>query len=340
MSKRKISRSKKRSIRSRKKSVRKRSIRSRKKSVRKRSIRSRKKSVRKRRISTYISQRACSPLRKSTFRSGKFSTCYSLEALQKIRKAYNKTAPRKDKIPERKTKKGLWNAIKDKIDKMNEKEGCDGEWCWVKQPFMRNIDDIELKALTFKPPIPKGKYDWLSTDDIDRVLRQYAKIHSSLHLLGTWPMDFEKLHPKFKAFDPIKFQEKGKTKVVLVLNEDNSDEPGSHWVGLFMDLPKRQAHFFDSYGKKPLDPLCAWLTNINKKIKTQNQKPFTVLWNPHRHQYANSECGVYTLNFIIKRLQGNSFKSIVNNQIKDEEMNGKRSTFFNPFDKYDNRILG
>ena len=29
----------------------------------------------------------------------------------------------------------------------------------------------------------------------------------------------------------------------------------------------------------------------------------------------------------------------VNNQIKDEEMNKKRKDFFNPFDKYDNRIF-
>lgn len=294
----------------------------------------------RRRSSTYISPRACSPLRKSTFRSGQFSTCYTLEALQKIRTAYNKTAPANDKIPARKTKKGLWNAIKDKIDNMNPKEGCEGEWCWVKQPFMRHIKDPELKWLTFKPPIPKGKYDWLSTDDIDRVMKQYTKMYPDFYFLGTWPMDFEKLHPKFRSFEPKKLQSKGKKRIALVLNEDNSDEPGSHWVGLFMNLPSRQVHFFDSYGKKPLPPVCKWLTNVNKRIKRDGGKPFTVLWNPHRHQYANSECGVYTINFIVKRLEGKSFKSIVNNQIKDEQMNKRRSTFFNPFDKYDNTVYG
>lgn len=293
--------------------------------------------------STYISPRACSPLRKSTFRASDFNTCYTLEALKTIRGAYNKTAPSKDKIPVRKTKKGLWNAIKEKIDQMNPKEGCEGEWCWVKQPFMRNVTDPELKLLTFKPPIPKGKYDWLSTDDIDRVMKQYTKMHPDLYFMGTWPMDFEKLHKKFRTFDPQKIQSKGKKTVALVLNEDNSTQPGSHWVGLFINLPNRQVHFFDSYGKKPLPPVCKWLTNVNNRIKRakgNKGNPLTVLWNPHRHQYANSECGVYTINFIIKRLEGKSFKSIVNNQIKDEEMNKRRSTFFNPFDKYDNTIYG
>ena len=295
----------------------------------------------RRRSSTYISQRACSPLRKSTFKGGEFSTCYTMEALQKIRSAYNKTAPPKDKIPARKTKQGLWNAIKEKIDKMNpNKDGCEGEWCWVDQPFMKNVNDQEIKDMTFKPPIPKGKYDWLSTDDIDRVMKQYSKIYPDLYFMGTWPMDFEKLHSKFRKFDPDVLQSNGKKNVTLVLNEDESDEPGSHWVGLFMMLPSRQIHFFDSYGKKPLQQVCKWITNINKTIKKKGGKPFTVLWNPHRHQYANSECGVYTLNFIIKRLEGKTFKSIVNNQIKDEAMNRRRSTFFNPFNKYDNTIYG
>lgn len=310
--------------------------------VRKKSSKRKRTLNRSRRSSTYTSPKACSPLRQSTFRAGGFSTCYTMDALEKIANAYNKTAPVKDRIPKRKTKKGLWNAIKLKLDKMdNSKDGCDGEWCWVKKSFMKNMNEKELrriKDMTFKPPIPKGKYDWLSTDDIDRVMRQYNIKHPELYFMGTWPMDFEKLDPKFKNFDPRKL--KNKTKVALVLNEDKSDEPGSHWVGLFIDVPKLQVDFFDSYGKQPMKPVCEWLTRVNDMLKREKSKPLSVLWNPHRHQYANSECGVYTLNFIINRLEGKSFKSIVNNRIKDEAMNHRRNTFFNPLDEYDNRIMG
>jgi len=309
--------------------------------VRKQSTRKNKRTpTPKRRNSTYISPRACSPLRKDTFKHGDFSTCYTLDALQKIRIAYNKTAPDRDKIPSRKTKKGLWNAIKEKIDNMSD---CNGEWCWVDQPFMNNIDNDTLKSIkdmTFKPPIPKGKYDWLSTDDIDRVMKQYTTIHPDFYFMGTWPMDFEDLHSKFRKFDPELLESKGKTSVGLVLNEDKSNQPGSHWVGMYIMIPERQVQFFDSYGNKPMAPVCKWISNINHKIKQKGGKPFTVLWNPHRHQYANSECGVYTLNFLVNRLDGKSFKSIVNNQIRDEQMNKRRTSFFNPFNKYDNTIYG
>lgn len=279
----------------------------------------------------YISPKACSPISKADMRGGNFSTCYTYEALLDIANAYNKTAPANDKIRIVKGKKALWTAIKNKMDRMSD---CEGEWCWVKQPIPIPDDKRRRLISTFKPPIPKGKYDWLSTEDINHVINQYKSLHPELYFMGTWPMDFEKLHPKFKEFDPTELEKQKISKVALVLNEDTSDQPGSHWVGLFMDLPTRQVNFFDSLGDKPKAPVIEWIQRINNK---NNQNKFQLLWNPHRHQYANSECGVYTINFLIKRIEDVPFKTIVNNQIRDEAMNKKRADFFNPFDKYDNR---
>lgn len=281
------------------------------------------------RRNTYISPKACSPISKAEIRGGAFSTCYSYEALQNIAEAYNKTAPKDDQITITKSKKALWNAIKSKMDRMSD---CEGEWCWVKQPLEIDANERKRLASTFKPPIPKGKYDWLSTEDIDHVINQYVQTHPELYFLGTWPMDFEKLHKKFTEFDPVQILKAGKTKVALVLNEDTSDQPGSHWVGLFIDLAKRQVNFFDSLGDKPKKPVIDWIERINKKT----QKPLQLLWNPHRHQYANTECGVYTINFLIKRIEDVPFRKIVSDEIRDEAMNKKRADFFNPFDKYDN----
>ena len=291
----------------------------------------------------YTSPKACSPISKADMRGGNFSTCYTYEALLDIANAYNKTAPDNDRIRIVKGKKALWTAIKNKMDRMSD---CEGEWCWVKQPLQIPDDKRRRLVSTFKPPIPKGKYDWLSTEDIDHVINQYKPLHPELYFMGTWPMDFEKLHPKFREFDPIELERQKITKVALVLNEDTSDQPGSHWVGLFMDLPKRQVNFFDSLGDKPKAPVIEWIQRINKNQKNSNSMnsnsmnsnpSFQLLWNPHRHQYANSECGVYTINFLIKRIEDVPFKTIVNNQIRDEAMNKKRADFFNPFDKYDNR---
>ena len=51
-------------------------------------------------------------------------------------------------------------------------------------------------------------------------------------------------------------------------------------------------------------------------------------FNNIRHQHANSECGVYCLNYIIERLSGRSFETITGNITKDEEMNKNRKEYF------------
>ena len=58
-------------------------------------------------------------------------------------------------------------------------------------------------------------------------------------------------------------------------------------------------------------------------------------YNHNRHQYKNSECGVYSLNFILRLLNGESFKNITENGLLDDAVNLCRDKYFkfkkNPF---------
>ena len=60
-------------------------------------------------------------------------------------------------------------------------------------------------------------------------------------------------------------------------------------------------------------------------------------YNRNRHQYKNSECGVYSLNFILRLLNGNKFNDIVSKKVLDDEINQCRDKYFkfkdgkNPF---------
>jgi hypothetical protein len=283
------------------------------------------------------SKRACSPTAKT---KGAFDSCFDHASLKKIAKAYNNAHARFgdfEPIKLYQSKEQLWNAINERMEQHNLCKG-QGEWCWVKQPFVRSTKDDKVLTLTFKPPIPMGKYDWLSTDDIDNVLFQYEHVVPNFKFLGTWPIDFEELSSKFNEIDFEKETRKGIKYIGLVLNEDTSRQNGSHWVGLLIDLSKNRVEFFDSYGKPPHSRVCKWIKKINNKRKKENKKPFIIVWNDKRHQYANSECGVYTIHFIVKRILGDSFEKIVKNNIRDEEMNKKRDEFFNPLNKYNNRV--
>ena len=44
---------------------------------------------------------------------------------------------------------------------------------------------------------------------------------------------------------------------------------------------------------------------------------FDIRYNNVQHQFKNSECGVYSINFVIRLAQGETFNDIVNNITKD-----------------------
>lgn len=86
----------------------------------------------------------------------------------------------------------------------------------------------------------------------------------------------------------------------FIVNLDPHYLPGSHWVAIiiFKSGKYKRLQFFDSYGLKP--PL--------KEVS----KEWFVQHNPWQFQSSKSTvCGQYCIFFIRKRLQGMSFKSIL-----------------------------
>ena len=104
----------------------------------------------------------------------------------------------------------------------------------------------------------------------------------------------------------------------MVINLDTSDGNGTHWVSLYINLKKRQLYFFDSYGKKPMKSIFNFMNRIYNEFTNRNldynvvhtNKKFKVRYNTIQHQRKNSECGVYSMNFIIRLLNGEKFSDI------------------------------
>ncbi len=264
-----------------------------------------------------MDKRRCSPIAAKRAKKDKFQSCFSWQSLAYLAKNYNKYNPH-DKIPIYRTRDQLWNAIKKKIPE------CSDEKCWINSRFLSNADKTYLLE-DFKPPIPKGKYKWLETDDIDVVLSGYQKAFSLFQYLGAHPIDFETYNSRFHPLSELQRAKRaGKHAAAIVLNLDMSYDPGSHWVAIFFDLKHKTMEYFDSYGyqapKRVMDfydklPI-GWTLKRNKK----------------QHQHQNSECGVYSIHFIVRRLLGQSFEQTVNNVIADAKMNEFRKEYFDEKD--------
>jgi hypothetical protein len=285
-------------------------------------------------------------------------TCFSLDQLKAIASSYNKILSDEDNkiIIDTEDIKYL---LKELIYKLPNT--CKSQECLLKQHFVVDLNDFDLLYNTLRPLGPKKKTKWLSTSDINQVMVQYTFKYPEYKFFGALPIDFEKIelpiNYRTNNFFKIlrNMYKKNIYKIGFVLNLDNHKQSGSHWVGLYSDLKNNKIYFFDSYGYKPkkeiikLMSMIAYWMRINNndnliydKIKFTDDDiiKFTqegvcdkfenidIQYNITRHQFKNSECGVYSVNFILRLLKGDSFDDITGNITPDSVINKCRETYF------------
>uniref|UniRef100_A0A6C0J4E8 Ubiquitin-like protease family profile domain-containing protein n=1 Tax=viral metagenome TaxID=1070528 RepID=A0A6C0J4E8_9ZZZZ len=268
-------------------------------------------------------------------------SCYTLENLINIAIAFNKNYPN-DKIILKSDKKYL---LKSLSINMKNKFNCNNQMCWLKTKLLKNMDNENINFFTFRPNGPEKRSEWLSTNDINHVVYQYEKIYDNFNFFGAVPYDFQDL-PILDVYN-VNFNNllnNNKSRIGLVINLDKHTESGSHWVSLYSDFKKNQIYFFDSFAKKPGKEIKTFLGQIlnflyekkyNKTLKEEmiftkdpSLESFDVRYNKIRHQFKSSDCGVYSINFILRLLKGESFDYITKNITKDDDMNECRKVYF------------
>jgi hypothetical protein len=280
--------------------------------------------------------RQCAPTK--NFLDG---SCYSVNDVAAIVDAYNKEGLKGKKKIRTDNRLLILNPKKYKkylIEKMTDRmEGiCNDQKCWLRQRFMKNMEKQRRDDLvnnTFRPEGPSGKFTWLNTFNIQEVMKQYEKKFPDFQFLGAVPMDFDDL-PELgiKNMNFKKKHDDGKKRLGIVFNLDEHYKSGSHWVGMYIDLQKGQLYYFDSYGVVPEKRVRNLMKRICKACVNElgiDQKKFDLRSNNIRHQFKNSECGVYSMNFIIRLLNGETFDYITENATYDDDMNKCRSVYFN-----------
>ena len=139
-------------------------------------------------------------------------------------------------------------------------------------------------------------------------------------------MDFEQIYNELANINVKALCKKDK-KIGIVFNTDISTGQGEHWISMFLNMKDRTICFFDSTSDKPPKPV--W--RLIKKIVAQSKLmgcPLKIVVNKRQFQFQDSECGVYSLWFLISRLRGDSCDYLFKNSISDEKMNKNRNKFF------------
>lgn len=295
-------------------------------------------------------------------------SCLDIKDLKIICEAYNKEMLRKNKkdyipinIIESKNKKVIFDFL---LQKFN----CKDEVCIIKNKIIENIKNNELLYQKFKPEGPLN-HDWLSNWDIDLHMLRFQNYYNCLLYTGTVSIDFNQ-DKMFKIYKNVfnnnsKFnkiscfyhytnkctvpeygsgtivRDKSRSTVsnenkinciATIYNTSKRSEPGQHWIASFVKKindDEIKMYFFDSVGHKPPSEIKQFFKLLENNLFT-NYK-IDKRYNNIQHQFKNSECGVYCIDFIDNMTSNpNSFEKYILKKTSDDEMYKNRFNYFRP----------
>jgi hypothetical protein len=244
--------------------------------------------------------------------------------VENLRKVYNKEHTRETPIPKGNTH-SVWKHIQKRLH-----DECD-----------TGAAECIINSMLSKPKAPQSwksnPEEWLSSVDIDAVEKQFAALFSDYYYVGTVPIDFGKksetgacIVDSLCSLNIEGLYNKGYRRIGIVFNTDVSTGPGQHWIALYCDIRPElvfpRVTFFDSYAERPSKEV----VNLMKRWKISwdatkiHFKPMATTYNKTRHQYDNSECGMYCLYFHYCCLLGIPMQK----RIPDEVVRGFRGALF------------
>lgn len=201
-------------------------------------------------------------------------------------------------------------------------------------------EKTSLAKQYLRPRMPEAwKSDpdqWLDSTNIEAVMKQYEEVRPDFEFMGPFPIDFAAPDPYAQGggnkkclireicdLNVNQFFKEGKKYVGIVYNLDPHFKGGSHWIASFIDIPRHKCFYFDSYGMEPPKPISKfmkWLTTQDPQMK--------LYYNSRRFQFKGSECGVYSLYFIIRMLAGEPFRTFCRRAPRDSAMLDLRDELF------------
>ena len=132
----------------------------------------------------------------------------------------------------------------------------------------------------------------MNTTQLEETVKCLIKSHYKSYIVKVFPCDVALLYVKNQLFT---------TKQIhcVVVNLDDSNNPGSHWIALLFDLLHKSVELFDSLGLH-----CVYPPKIASIINLCNQRKFQLTTNKCvRFQSLTTNCcGHYCALFFYHRL--------------------------------------
>lgn len=298
----------------------------------------------------------CSPL-SSEYKNGNPTdthlSCLPNRDIELIKKYWNIENPN-DAITETNPQQ-IWYTLQNKLDNI-----CHDDFCILNQPFITKHmkkskhtklihsefgGDHTTDDLTnyYAPKMPKewkkNPNEWLSSIEIIEKMKQYEDAYKCFEFIGPTPIDFDKVlegntcvESEMCHFQLSDYIKNGTKKIGIIFNTDPHDKSGKHWISLFINIPKKMIFFFDSAGDEAPKQIMDFVHRVEKQgLALSPPVKFRFDHNhPNVHQQSTSECGMYSLFFVINMLEDKlTANYLKTHRIPDSQMTDYRTKYFN-----------
>jgi hypothetical protein len=214
--------------------------------------------------------------------------------------------------------------------------------------------ELELR---FKAGGPRDSLDLLSNYNLDETLQRWGRVFPTFFPCPFAMMDFDNNGDYFGEANLPAILE-GRIAADLgtervrrpfncfgcIVNTDTSSGPGKHWVAVFVDCRPGGSdpwtvEYFNSAGRPPPKPMIKWMERTAARLaeyRTSKAGPLTpegvavttVAVTDVDHQESQTECGLYALFYIRRRLEGAPYKLFFEQLVPDAAMTEFRKHVF------------
>lgn len=246
--------------------------------------------------------------------------------------------------------------------------GCPSESCIIAHPDIHKFvverrlatpHELELElGLRFKAPGPRNSLALLSNYNLDETLQRWGRVFTEFFPCPFAMMDFDSNGDYFgEANFPAILQGRAEAELGsgvgrvrrksscfgCIVNTDTSRGPGKHWVAVFVDCrpPPGEpwtVEYFNSAGRPPPKPMVGWMERTRAQLaeyrsgRPENRnticEAISVPVTDMDHQESQTECGLYALFYIRRRLEGVPYTFFEQQLVPDEAMTTFREHVF------------
>lgn len=193
----------------------------------------------------------------------------------------------------------------------------------------------------FKAEGPANSTALLDNFNIDETLSKWA-IHSQdvfkkkFYHIPFQMIDFAERGTELANLDIHKLKEEGYKSFGVILNTDRSSGGGKHWFAIYGDLDHAGTakdpiaiEYFNSSGNPPMSEVSNWLEAAKHDLLKNHGIDVEIVRSANRRlQNSMTECGVWSLMYILSRLKNHPPDWYYKTNANDADMIELRSFLF------------